>query len=190
MSGSNALQGRESQSGGGASGVVGSRSCTCAANELQPAHALEPELEAPGAEPEPPASEPEPPGSEPEPPAHQEPPATGSSTAPAPCSSVFRVVAAGRRVRPLPEWELAGERWILQYGLAQLGELLNRCRPPCEQAERDYDELLQECGGGALAGMPAERLDVLRARMDQIHMDIWERLMPDESDDSAWDMLE
>ena len=167
MSGSNALQGRESQSGGGASGVVGSRSGPCAANELQPAHALEPE--------------PEPPGSEPEPPAHQEPPATGSSTAPVPCSSVFRVVAAGRRVRPLPEWELAGERWILQYGLAQLGELLNRCRPPCEQAERDYDELLQECGGGALAGMPAERLDVLRARMDQIHMDIWERLMPDDA---------
>ena len=183
MSGSNALQGRESQSGGGASGVVGSRSCTCAANELQPAHALEPELEAPGAEPEPPASEPEPPGSEPEPPAHQEPPATGSSTAPVPCSSVFRVAAAGRRVRPLREWELAGERWQLQFRLAQMVEIVARARPPCEQAERDLDELLQEFGGG-LAGVPAERLEVLHARIERIGRAIWVRLMPDESDES------
>ena len=169
MSGSNALQGRESQSGGGASGVVGSRSCTCAANELQPAHALEPE--------------PEPPGSEPEPPAHQEPPATGSSTAPVPCSSVFRVAAAGRRVRPLREWELAGERWQLQFRLAQMVEIVARARPPCEQAERDLDELLQEFGGG-LAGVPAERLEVLHARIERIGRAIWVRLMPDESDES------
>ena len=91
-----ALQGRERPRGGGVSGVVRSRSWPCAADEVQPAQALEPELEAPGSEPEPPASEPEPPGLEPQPPAHQQPPATGFSTAPAPSSKRM----PRRRVRP------------------------------------------------------------------------------------------
>ena len=71
----------------------------------------------------------------------------------------------------------------VEWELRSTELLLHRVCPHCEQAERDLDELLQEFGGG-LAGVPAERLEVLHARIERIGRAIWVRLMPDESDES------
>ena len=189
MSISNAPQGRERPRGGGVSGVVRSRSWPCAADELQPAQALEPELEAPGSEPEPPASEPEPPGLEPQPPAHQQPPATGFSTAPAPSSKRM----PRRRVRPPVLEYHQREQLRLEMELFMLAERLNRAvLTSNEQDEllQDLDELLHEFGvpdgvqgllqwvtrpqnvpgfpARLLAGVPARRLAVLCEQIDSI----------------------